>query len=248
MNIIITSEHRVGSRWLHYLLADLLDMSVSPEIDAKKASDKLDEIRQRFKDNRIVKFHHATPEGLVESIKPVDYKVIGVVRNPRDRGVSRAFHDFYHPNHDYKVKSVATNDQEAIKFTILNETYMRDNIRQQDELMLPGYSTNNLVNSELPYIWTCYEWMILNNYREVGAIIDFLGLNTSISEEQIYKFVEKHSFKSRSGRKQGTEKRSDTWRRKGIIGDWENWFTEDMVDRTEDIQEEYWARLKGELS
>jgi len=96
MNLIITSEHRVGSRWMHYLLADLYGMMASPEIDADKIIEKKKEVEAYFSNRRIVKFHHAVPGDIVEALPNRNYSIIGIVRNPMDRAVSLAFHNRYH--------------------------------------------------------------------------------------------------------------------------------------------------------
>ena len=113
---IIISGHRVGSRWIHYLLADLFEKEVSPEIDGTKLKSRGDEIREFLDSNKIPKFHRTTPDAVFKKVLPVDYKVIGIVRNPRDRAVSYAFHHRYHnKNYRYKQRGFET-DLEAVEY------------------------------------------------------------------------------------------------------------------------------------
>jgi len=142
MNIILTSEHRVGSRWIHYLLADLLDKSVSPEMEGRQID--VAEVRQRFADNKIVKFHHGTPLNIFVQLGELDYKVIGIVRNPRDRAVSFAFHNKYHNlQHGYTLPFKNLSDEEAVRKVVFDFPMYKKGNRRQLELMLPGESTKN---------------------------------------------------------------------------------------------------------
>jgi len=236
MKILINSEMRCGSRWLHYLLAELYSMGVSPEVDRGRLLSGEHRLRSFLDNNRIAKTHHATTTEVFQYLKPLDYKVITVVRNPRDRIVSKAFHTKYHP----RLKEEFKSDFEAVKNFVYSDYTKKANLRQFEQ-MSNGYSTRNHTKTNLPYIWTTYEWMLDNIVREVAAIDKFLGENTPLS--RITTVCNAHSFKVRTGRKQGSEVRRDTWRRKGIIGDWINWFTLKMFKDTECDQSLYWEKV-----
>lgn len=240
---IITSEHRVGSRWLHYLLADLLRMSVSPELGGNKVVALRDKAEEYMRDGRLIKYHHGAPVTILEGLgNPDGYAVVGVVRNPRDRGVSRAFHDYYHKKHRYKIQQLAKNDFEAVRWTVLHSRpFMPDNWRQIHELMLDGYSTRNKIYTEIPYIWTSYEWMKDDIEREIKAIVDFL--NAPMTGRFLWRIAQMHSFKNRSGRDPGQEVRKNTWRRRGAMLDWINWYDSEMTEFTKVVQAEYWNKL-----
>jgi len=244
MNIIITSEHRVGSRWLHYLLADILEMSVSPEMDGavENVKERKQDALHRFANNKIVKYHHGTPATIMKGLGKGDYKIIGVVRNPRDRAVSRAFHDFYHPKHSYQVKKYASSDFEAVKWVVEESPpFEQDSWRQIQHLMLDGYSTRCHLFDSLPYIWTSYEWMTDDIHLEVSKILDFLGAR--VKPFVLKTAIQKNAFESKAKRPKGTEDRQDTWRRKGMMLDWINWFDEEMLNTTIGMQGAYWRKL-----
>lgn len=239
--VVITSEHRVGSRWLHYMLADLLGKEVSPERGGQRVKKSAMEVLEFLNNNRIAKYHHGTPDSILAGLSPHSYQIIGVVRNPRDRGVSRAFHDYYHRKHDYQVKQHASSDFEAVKWVVEeSKPFMPDNWRQINELMLDGYSTRSKTETELPYIWTSYEWMLDNTEKEVATILAFLGIGPTAGHMKV---VHSHSFKNRSGRDPGQEIRKNTWRRKGQMLDWINWYDSNMLSITEKVQEAYWNKL-----
>jgi len=235
-NLIITSEMRTGSRWLHYWLADLFEMRTSPEIDVSKIEQKKDLIREHLAAGRIVKFHHALPRQIFEILKPVDYTVIGVVRNPRDLGVSRAFHRRYDRGGKPKMY---TSDADAIKRYFASGAFKEYSENMLD-MMWDYYSTKNH-SEDLRYIWTSYEWMKQDIIPEVTAISKVIGFNPKVSTLKFLK--RKHSFKNKSGREPGAEVRNDRWRRKGIIGDWVNWLSLEEVRATEYLQNMYWEKL-----
>jgi hypothetical protein len=249
-DFIITSEQRVGSRWIHYLLADLYSVRPSPEIDvAQLFEGKAEErVLDYFASNQIPKFHRATHLDLFAFIDPSLYKVIAVVRNPRDRAVSLAFHNRYHPKHHFEEKDCAT-DEDAIKNVIYSSGFVQSNYRQF--IMMPsGFSTKAYQIAEererwenQPYLWTTYKWLKENTAREISTMISFLK---STPAKAVNTIVAAHSFQNKSKRKAGEEKRSDVWRRKGIENDWENWFDSDMMRHTELLDQYYWMILENE--
>ena len=56
----------------------------------------------------------------------------------------------------------------------------------------------------------------------------------------------KHSFESKSGRKPGQEKK-DSFLRKGVVGDWRNYFNEECVIAFKNEKERRWNRLLVEM-
>lgn len=246
--LIITSEHRVGSRWLHYLLAEFLGFGTSPEIDASKLIIERDTAIARLEANQIVKYHHATQDSISKVLRMDDeIMILGVVRNPRDRGVSKAFHDFYHPKHDYAVKRHATTDFDAVKWIVTqDEGFKKDNYRQVQILMMEEFSTRTGFprGVKYPYIWTSYEWLLDDIEGELVAILEAMEfpLNKP-ARERLRNVIRKHDFKNKSGREAGNEVRKNTWRRKGTQLDWINWYDAQMLSATEYIDAVYWTKL-----
>lgn len=245
-SFIIISEHRVGSRWMHYLFADLLGMKPSPEMDRDRLrTDGVDNTYELLKNGRIPKFHRATYWDIESAFGEGKLKVLGVVRNPRDRAVSLAFHNRYHRNHHFKQRDFET-DQEAVEWTVLNDTgYKKGNLRQLS-LMIPGCYVLNNRNKFYPYVWVDYESLVSKTGYYIDRIIKILDLKPSVDVE---KTIELHSFKEKSKRNPGQEIRSNLWKRKGIVGDHVNWFTDDMYERSffdtncyeKLLDEDYWG-------
>lgn len=259
MNIIINSEMRVGSRWIHFLLSDILDMGRAPELDQSKLKTHTEQINTYFTQNRIVKVHHATPTQL-EELDIENCKIIGIVRNPRDRIVSRTFHARYKSPGLKRLKQ-AKSDTEAVKL-FFNDSGAQNNNKRQFTLMKDGYSTQSYQGRVLKirslgskflaaqreetqnYIWTAYEWLQDDIFEEISTILEFLGVHKS--DKEIKNYIEQHSFKNKSGRKKGNEDRQNEWRRKGVNKDYKNWFTDEMLKKSKKMYEKYKTILKKE--
>lgn len=242
---IIISEHRVGSRWMHYLFADLLGRRPSPEMDRDRLfKDGIDETYKFLKEGRIPKFHRATYWDIESAFGENNLRVLSVVRNPRDRAVSLAFHNRYHHNHHFKQKDFET-DKEAVKYTVLSdEGYKKGNMRQLS-LMIPKHYVWNKGKRLYPYVWVDYDMLLLKPKECIQSIVDNLELQIV---NNIDKIIEVHSFKNKSRRNPGDESRKDLWRRKGVSKDWKNWFDDEMYDKSIDdvncynhlLDEYYW--------
>lgn len=242
MNIVITSEQRVGSRWMHYLLAELYNKRASPEIDRNRVIERADEARKYLRNNRIVKYHGPLPDEIVDGLRPIDYKILGVVRNPMDRAVSVAFHNRYHNKHPF-IQKKASSDEDAVRMTVYEDKgFLSSNYRQFD-LMLPAYSTRNYLGGDLPYIWTAYEWLVEDTLHEVTKIAQFFG----DVPNGIGTVVNNHSFRNKAGRKRGVEQRRNLWRRKGVNNDYLNWFDDDMIKHMTSLQDNYFYFIDKEI-
>jgi hypothetical protein len=206
-------------------------------------------IRGYFHQQRIPKIHHATQYQIFRNIKKHDYKVIAIVRNPLDRITSHAFHQRYKPEgKGLDIIKDAEDDKQAVKVAFNHVNYRIDN-EKQFILMTPRCSTfafrNEYENSfDGKYIWTTYEWLKRDTILEINTILDFLGIERT--EVFINSLIKKHSFRNKSGREPGQEKRKDEWKRKGVNDDWVNWFTPEMYENGKLLQETYYMITQGE--
>jgi len=258
MNLIITSEQRVGSRWMHYLFADLLKKQPSPEIDGNRfyrgeLSSILSQVEKHLKEGRIPKFHGIGAITLDKFLKAggiEDFGILGVVRNPYDRTVSLAFHNRYHKKHMGFMQKKVETDNDAVVWTALSDVGFRTtHTRQYSDLMLPLYSTLSTARPKggFNYVWTTYEWLKEDTAGEIQFSLRTLFPNQTIPRLQlIQNYVDAHDFKKKSGRKVGEEKREDLWRRKGINGDHVNWFTPECYEALEAYQNIYIGAIQRE--
>lgn len=229
-NIVITSEMRTGSRWLHYMLADMLSMETSPEMDTSRLfSDGAYRLIYFLEDAIIPKFHRSTYWDFETIFGDSKLNVVAVVRNPRDRCVSVAFHNRYHKISDTKQKEFS-NDFEAVEFTALyDESFKKSNIRQLS-LMIPGNFITNY-KGLFTYVWIDYDILIKNTIyclQQINHIFKF-----DVPETKIIDICEAHKFSSIAKREPGNEERDNLWHRKGIVGDWNNWYTDKMIKETQ---------------
>lgn len=242
-NIIITSEQRVGSRWVHYLLRDLLDMRVSPEIDVKDIPNCQKRVNDGFKNKEIIKFHHAKLEDVLR-LKG-SYKIIGIVRNPRDRIVSYAFHQRYKPpGQGIEEIKKAKSDKEAVKICSQLQIVFKHN-EDQFNLMGRELSTKRYVpGRDQTYIWSCYHWLKEDLVGEITKIVAFLGVD--VPKDKIKQVCRQHEFEERSGRIPGIEERRNEWFRKGVEDDYKKWFDEEMLQQTAFFHHLYWKIIEAE--
>lgn len=252
-NIIIASEMRVGSRWLHYLLKDLYRMKVSPEIGIHRVKNEKEDVLKKVKEymsnDRIVKFHGLKPENLLKFLPKEefgDYKVIFIVRNPRDRGISLAFH---HKNEKGYDKWNDLTDKEAIERAFLDTKELKHGNEVMFETMKRENSLfyvikKNKIKSS-SYVWISYEWMIEDIFNQIVGINMYLeGGKKTFSNDEIDDAIMKNHFETKSGRELGKEDRKDTWRRKGIVGDWMNHFDGALFDSSKKDWDIYWRLVE----
>ena len=248
VKILITTEMRTGSRWIHYLLSELCSVRTSRELDVKDLETHTDIMKLQWKKGTTVKLHHAPPDKILEKIKPHDYKILSIVRNPRDRMVSHAFHQGYKPP-GFGLKEIkeAKDDKEAVKVAFFSTNFRKQN-EDQFDLMIPTLSTRwkgkRTHAYKDKYLWTSYRWLKENILQEIKTILDFLGVLRT--DKFIRRTIIKHSFKRKSGREEGEENRQNEWRRKGIEGDWKNWYTKRMIEKSNKVWNRYWKILEDE--
>jgi len=244
--LVITSEQRVGSRWIGYLLGDMLTgQKPTPEINLFKDTQSPILVYQEIMNKgKILKLHGNTPTELIHELGS-DIKLLGIVRDPRDRLLSLSFHKRYHPYHDGFNEKKRETELEALQYTVVDDpTDNRINYRML-EYMIPGFSTKSPTNLKTNYVWTTYEWLKEDTYEEITRILD--ALDIGYIADRVVEYIEKYSFKNMTGRKPGEEDRKNTFARKGVTGDWKNWFTPEMIRVTEEVYQEYYRRVQTEL-
>lgn len=242
MKLVITSGHRTGSRWTHYLFSDITGQDVHPEMGTKwfANSEKREKVGELIDEGKLVKFHGILPSRIYKHFGDKDIKVLAIVRNPRDRAVSMAFHNRYHKNHHFPQKDLPT-DGDAVCHTVYKDKLFEKEEKQQFSVMVPTLSTRNYEGDDKDYIWTCYEWLKQDTYREVDSILKSMKLD--LSEVEVRRHVAANSFSVKAKRPVGKEDRKDLWRRKGVVNDWENWFTNQMIADTQEDYDRYFDIL-----
>lgn len=208
--IHVVEYPKSGGTWMTQLLADYLDMY--------------------YPRNVIPKFKTAVIHGHY-IYNTAFNKTILVIRDGRDVAVS-----YYHHlllgndrtpqsiiNH-YRSK-VGFTDYENVKenlpefITFLNEKYTKRINRHRWSDFIETY-----LDKEDVYI-VRYEDMLQNGEEELKKALAFVGIDT-IDDAKVSSAVNKFSFKNQAKRKQGEENKK-SFLRKGISGDWKNYFTKE---------------------
>nr|NIQ13061.1 hypothetical protein [Candidatus Dadabacteria bacterium] len=92
----------------------------------------------------------------------------------------------------------------------------------------PRYSWSDFVNrwhGRKDVVYASYERLVENTSDELARII-FDLCNKKLSKDLCKMIAEKYSFKEQTGREPGEEDKS-SFTRKGIAGDWVNYFSKD---------------------
>lgn len=204
---------------------------------------------------------------LVDLMEGIHYKGFHVIRDPRDILISGYFsHKYSHPiridYNPWKIKHrehlLAVETEQGL-FCELNfcSVYF-------ERLATWDYHNQNVFE-------TRFETLVQNPYNEFYKIFDFLGIKFNKNEaavlisliirklfRKIYNFsakrqicspwilktvLERHSFERKARREKGTENQKSHYR-KGVIGDWKNYFTPELK---EEFKKRY-GQLLVELS
>ena len=228
---------RTGSTWMGEILQTVLGSEVASVVDGEVfGEDQIKAVRKNIDAGRIQKQHHFIHTDVLDKLKPHDYKIITVVRNPRDILTSIAH--FRMARFDLKQsvwpkrwKRGKPNLAKTIKD--LYTEFAEVDLARQIKRMERGYSTRRKRANEMPYIWTSYEWMKYNTTAEIRKIVDFLGVECK-SLDILVKVVNEKMF-----RNQGNPRAL----RKGTFGDWINCFDRKLIRITQKAQQTYWEHL-----
>jgi hypothetical protein len=147
------------------------------------------------------------------------FKVVNIVRDPRDVMVSAFYHRLSHLNLEEK-EIFCRRDGRTGKVG-LNPDWKRPFFSWHVDLLYDFYSGWSLDES-------CrvvrFEDLLVDAVAEVGAILDFLEVEEDPAV--VRSVVEKYSFERRTG---GMEERRHSLIRKGQAGDWRNYFDRELL-------------------
>lgn len=155
--------------------------------------------------------------------KPNTYKIFYIARDPRDLIISNYFslkysHDPYNP---YILKM-----REKLNLMSRDDgiTEIINSFTAGTKRTLEGWFTQKSENIKLILFEDIFGERQFEVFSEVLKHCDI-----DLSMDEIKTLLEKYSFKNISGRKQGKEDVKHHYR-KGMPGDWKNYFTEQQKD------------------
>ncbi len=189
----------------------------------------------------VVHGHDPYGEELWTILESAGVKVVLMVRDPKDQAVSRAFHAIRDSSHPFHAAIKQMSLDEAIHASIRGEKGLRG-VMQSIEF------TTEWLESGADIGVVHYEALSEAPVGEFQGVLEFLGID--ISEELTELIVERNRFQKqttgkriwRTGRRPGEEDRSPHFR-KGIVGDWQNYFTESHLRQFNEIAHGHLERI-----
>ena len=237
--VIVASPHKVGSTWLFQMLKEL------GKFQSKSLPEDFSETGTLVLDNHkilpylsrgygwyIFKSHsypikYSIPPGLAK-----DLKIVTIVRDPRDVIVSASFY-------------LAYLEQEKGGW---GEDFRK--LREMERILKVIREGDFLLNRLEEWFRSAtaytvrYEKLIKNPVEEMRVLSKHI--NFKVKRKEIEKIVKKYSFNSQAGRKPGGEKK-DAFLRKGIVGDWKNYFDQSCITAFKTEKQGRWNSLLLEM-
>lgn len=237
--IIIGSAHKVGSTWIFDLLKDLCALRTLPlpegvrraHLTGQAVNIDIVEIltKMQIPDGWYIHKSHSYPPP-ADFAAQLDKRVnfVTVIRDPRDVIVSASF---------YLARLSPDRGGWGEDFSNLSQVAKMLLIMRKGEFLVSRLQEW----SNFPFAYKArYEDLLHDGVGETIKILNFLEIRASLKE--IDYFCEKHSFEKRTGRKVGVEDQN-AFLRKGISGDWMNYFTDECKATFKVSQNGEWNRL-----
>ncbi|MFC2088646.1 sulfotransferase domain-containing protein [Calditrichota bacterium] len=232
--LIIVSGHRVGSTWIFNVLADLgifypAVLPVQYRQQSKgfrfinlQADGALNYLSQRS-EYRIYKSHSLPP---IENTTGIKY--LAVFRDLRDAAVSNAYYVAnLSPELGGWMEMESMTIPERIKYYLRRSEY-------DINLTSHWFALSDAVK-------VFYEQMQKDTVGTVQSVLNELGL--SIPVHIVEQAIKRNSFvRMAKGRKPG-QTNGQSFYRKGIIGDWKNYFDQDLIECFKTAQNGRWNSL-----
>ncbi|KAK5879856.1 hypothetical protein CesoFtcFv8_022935 [Champsocephalus esox] len=223
-DIYMITYPKSGSAWMQQILVKIVDAAhpdMEEEADNRARvpfleANTLDDFRRERPDPRLYATH-LPPDMLPTGLKAKGVKVVYVMRNPKDVLVS-----LYHFSHSWKMLETPKSFEAFFQDFMDGKVYMGlwfDHVREYQ---------NEKDKMDVHYVK--YEDMLKDLRGEVVKVCDFLGKD--LTDEAIDHVVEMSTFKNmktnpKANYKDLVEKQrySSPTMRKGVAGDWKNFFT-----------------------
>lgn len=220
-SIFLTSPGRCGSHWLGWMLRDALGLEKYP---LKPWGDNLDERWQRLveeaatandRDSRF--FIHHPP---LKYLQDLDAWIVALVRDPRDTAISMAYYclrpetDIYRAEISWQLEDIPRGATEKEMLSYFKKCGV--NSAWWDSYLLDGWTAHLTIK---------YEDLQRDPASIVRKICRLVG--SYVEEEALEGIIRARSFKFFSkGRERGEEDKGHHYR-KGVVGDWKNYFTDE---------------------
>lgn len=232
--IVLGSAHRVGSNWLYRLLRDTghcrFGINRIPAAYRRFGTICLEpemyDCLRRLRGHFIFK-SHSLPPGSAEQAGAA--KFISIYRDPRDVLVSASFFFAHLEEEKGGLGSAFRALSPAGRIKQLINEDRPDNLLKIEQWFRTPYAYQ-----------VSYEALQQQPVETLQGIAAYLEI--PITVQAIEKVVWKHDFEAKSGRKPG-QAQEDHAMRKGISGDWRNYFDPGCIAAFKTGQAGRWNRL-----
>ena len=233
-NVYHCCVHKTGSQWLRKIFSDGQTYAYSGLRPFHYQSKLKDGDQRDIKDRT---FQEAFPKGTIvsplyinyerfqELPKPPKYRAVFVFRDPRDVLVSWYFSTRYsHPGksrdpHREKLNELSLNDGMAYGIDLLRER----------GLFAALESWKGAEQRDPNVLFVRYEELIgPRSQAEFQRFFEHAGIR--FPEAVLRELLKKYSFESQSGRQPGEEDQGSKMR-KGVAGDWRNYFDDRLSQK-----------------
>lgn len=220
-SIFLATTARCGTHWIKNVLLKLLKFTSDLEnVTWRTADDYVDLIRKK-EEKELGGYIYSGHIPIIKIISISMVNRIVIVRDPRDICVSSIF--FY----IMKGSPLERFDDSLIKMLSNggpNPDFNRSYIKDKDKV---------------PHYLIKFEDMVNDEFGAMVKLLNFF--NYDYDPEKLKEALEKFTFKNLSGGREIGEEDIHNHYRKGIVGDWKNYLTEEMnqkfCERHHDLME-----------
>lgn len=192
----------------------------------------------------VVHGHDRYTSELAQILAANGIRVVLLLRDPRDQLISRVFHIRRDSNHPWHTRLQAVELDEAIMACIEGCEGL-PGARSMIEL------TESWLDHGSDFLLVRYEKLLSDPKGELRRTLDFLGIEISMAllddivvRSQFERMASGKKF-WKATRKPGQEDPNSHFR-KGVVGDWKNYLTEDHIRRFKEVAGDQLIELEYE--
>lgn len=208
-SFLMTEYPKSGGSWLTTMLAEIT---------------QVDFPRNRFPSERGSAFQGHYIKGYGQK------RVVVLWRDPRDIVVSYYFHSIIGNSHTNPAHVEALRASIGIS----KPENVKEELPKFIDYMFSGKLSPRFTWNDFFERWYGDDDVVHVSYEELhkdaGAALKKIAeyLSVNVTEDSISEIVRKNSFENKTGRKPG-EENNGSFARKGIVGDWKNYFTDESL-------------------
>jgi hypothetical protein len=239
-NLYHCTVHKAGSQWILAILADIRTYGYSARLQINgeqyvQGGNLLERtLSKPIPHQTLVSPLYIGYPVYERLLKQPESCAIFVQRDPRDLVVSQYFSLRY----SHKLRD-GISAQRQVLDSLDAQDGLRQMIdwRQSNSTFAALRSWKEASQSDSSFLFLSFEDMIgENGKQEWKRLLEFFDVR--MPDDVLTELLQKHSFEAKSGRKPGEENKQAHYR-KGVHGDWKNYFTQDTV--------EYFKQITGDL-